>query len=119
MLNGPRLERPTPSHRGDLSQEMQGSSLHPKPVLTKSFDDSAAKRTRNMYQALSASSVGLELGISVVLGVLGGMWLDSEVGSSPWFMLFGMAIGLIAGFRSVMRAVERSDRVARQEEARG
>ncbi len=119
MLNGPRLTRPSSSHRGDLSQEMQGPPPHQRPVLTKSFDDHAAKRTRNMYQALSASSVGLELGISVVLGVLGGMWLDDEVGSTPWFMLLGMVIGLIAGFRSVMRAVDRSDRVARQEEARG
>ncbi len=121
MLNGRGLDRPTTSHRGDLSQEMPTSLGHPTPVATptKSFDDSAAKHTRNMYQALSASSVGLELGISVVLGVLGGMWLDGEVGSTPWFMLLGMVIGLIAGFRSVMRAVDRSDRVARQEEARG
>jgi ATP synthase protein I len=119
MLNGPRLTRPSSSHRGDLSQEMQGSSPHRTPVPTGKFDDVAAKRTRGMYQALSASSVGLELGISVVLGVLGGMWLDGEVGSSPWFMLLGMVIGLIAGFRGVMRAVARSDRSALQEEARG
>lgn len=118
MLNGPRLERPTPSHRGDLSQEMQGSSPHQRAVPGK-YEDSASKRTRGMYQALTASSVGLELGISVVIGVLGGMWLDGEIGTTPWFMLFGMVIGLIAGFRGVFRAVERSDRSARQEEARG
>jgi ATP synthase protein I len=88
-------------------------------VAAKPYDDTAAKRTRNMYQALSASSVGLELGISVVIALLGGMWLDGELGTEPWFMLLGVVIGLIAGFRSVLRAVDRSDRVARQEEARG
>ena len=72
-----------------------------------------------MYQALSASSVGLELGVSVLLGLLGGMWLDGKVGSEPWFMLLGLVIGFIAGFRGVMRAVERSDKAAKAEEARG
>lgn len=88
-------------------------------MSAKPYDDTAAKRTRHMYQALSASSVGLELGISVVIALLGGMWLDGQLGTEPWFMLLGVVIGLIAGFRSVLRAVDRSDRVARQEEARG
>jgi len=72
-----------------------------------------------MYQALSSSSVGLELGVSVLLGLLGGMWLDTQAGTEPWLMLVGMVIGLIAGFRGVFRAVERSDRAAKSEEARG
>jgi F0F1-type ATP synthase assembly protein I len=115
--------QPAPSHRGDLSQDSvlepaHRSSVKPKPA-PKAFNDSASKRTRQAYNALTASSVGLELGVSVVIAVLGGMWLDSEIGTSPWFMLVGMVIGLIAGFRSVFRAVERSDRAARAEENRG
>jgi ATP synthase protein I len=88
-------------------------------VAGKTFDDTAAKRTRNMYQALSASSVGLELGVSVLLGLLGGMWLDGQAGTDPWLMLVGLVVGLIAGFRGVLRAVERSDNAAKREEVRG
>lgn len=110
---------PAPSHRGDLSQDSVLEPAHRSTVKPKAFNDSASKRTRQAYNALTASSVGLELGVSVVIAVLGGMWLDSEIGTSPWFMLVGMVIGLIAGFRSVFRAVERSDRAARAEENRG
>ena len=88
-------------------------------LKSQAFNDSASKRTRGMYNALTASSVGLELGVSVVLALLGGMWLDGELGTQPWFMLLGLVIGLIAGFRSVIRAVNRSDRAALAEERRG
>ena len=70
-----------------------------------------------MYQALSASSVGLELGISVLIGLLGGLWLDDRFGTEPWLMLACLVIGLIAGFRGVLRAVARADKAARAEAA--
>jgi len=99
---------------------MQGTPSHRTPVAAaKPFDDRAARKTRQMYHALSASSVGLELGVAVIIALLGGMWLDSQLGTDPWLMLVGMVIGLIAGFRGVLRAVERSDRAVRREEARG
>jgi len=110
---------PAPSHRGDLSQDSVLEPAHRSSVKTPVFNDSASKRSRGMYNALTASSVGLELGVSVVVALLGGMWLDSELGTEPWFMLVGLVIGLIAGFRSVIRAVNRSDRAAKTEETRG
>jgi ATP synthase protein I len=97
---------------GDLSQESLRPEVHRSRVADKVLDDSASKRTRNFYHALSASSVGLELGVAVILALLGGMWLDTQLGTEPWFMLLGLVIGLIAGFRNVMRAIERSDRAA-------
>ncbi len=109
---------PAPSHRGDLSQDSVrdlSRSAHQNLVNVKTpaaFNDSASKRTRGMYNALTASSVGLELGVSVIVALLGGMWLDSELGAQPWFMLLGLVIGLIAGFRGVLRAVNRADRAA-------
>ncbi len=112
--------QPAPSHRGDLSQDSVLEPAHQTSVTPpKAFNDSASKRTRGMYSALSASSVGLELGVSVLLGLLGGMWLDSKAGTEPWLMLLGLVLGLIAGFRGVLRAVERSDKAAKVEEARG
>jgi len=76
------------------------------------------RATRRFYQSLSASSVGLELGLAVVIGVLFGRWLDGKLGTEPWMMLVFLALGLVAGFRSVMRAVDRLDRAAKIEEAR-
>jgi ATP synthase protein I len=65
-----------------------------------------------MYSALNASSVGLELGISVLVGLLIGMFLDRELGTTPWLMLLWLGFGFAAGFRGVLRAVRRADREA-------
>jgi ATP synthase protein I len=72
-----------------------------------------------MFRALSASSVGLELGISVLIGLLIGMWMDRELGTDPWLMLAWLAVGFTAGFRGVLRAVRREDRAAAAEANHG
>jgi ATP synthase protein I len=65
-----------------------------------------------MYDGLSASSAGLELGISVALGALFGGWLDGKLGTSPWMMLVFLLVGVVAGFRGLLRAVARADKAA-------
>lgn len=77
--------------------------------------DPASRTGKRAYDALSASSVGLELGISVILGLLFGWWLDKQIGTAPWMMLLFLVFGLIAGFRGVMRAVARAERAAEVE----
>ena len=53
------------------------------------------------------SSMGLELGLSVVVGFLIGSWLDEWLATEPWFLLvFGIA-GIVAGYRSIFRLVKR------------
>ena len=53
------------------------------------------------------SSMGLELGLCVVVGFLIGSWLDNFFSTDPLlFLIFGIA-GIIAGYRSVFRLVKR------------
>ena len=53
------------------------------------------------------SSMGLELGLSVVVGFLIGSWIDGWLATDPWFLLiFGIA-GILAGYRSIFRLVKR------------
>ena len=92
-----------PSHSGEMSQGSGMESSHQKPV------DGAARATKRAWGALSASTAGLELGISVAVGLLLGYWLDSEAGTQPWLMLLFMVLGLVAGFRGVLRAIKRSE----------
>lgn len=110
-----------PLHRGDLSQDSPLQPVHPSRMRGLAHDP-ASKRTRGYYNALSASSVGLELGISVVIGLAFGIFLDGKLGTAPWMMLLFLGIGFAAGFRGVLRAVRRADRAAAAEaaqEARG
>jgi ATP synthase protein I len=107
------------SHRGEMSQDSQPASslmpaVHPRKV--RGIADPAARSSKRAYNALSASSVGLELGIAVGLGLAAGWFLDKWLGTEPWMLLSWMVLGLVAGFRGVFRAIARADRAAAEEE---
>jgi len=51
--------------------------------------------------------MGLELGLSVVVGFLIGSWLDEWIYTKPWFLLVLFVSGIIAGYRSIFRLVKR------------
>ena len=76
-----------------------------------------ATKTRDAYRSLSASSIGLEMGIAVILGLLFGRWLDGKAGTSPWLMLLFTGFGMAAGLKGVFRAVKEADRIAAEREA--
>ncbi len=97
-------------HSGDLSQDSGEGDLHRSPV-TKAIDP-AARKARGAYMNLSSASVGLEMGVSVIIGVLIGIWLDRQLNTAPWMMLLWLGFGFAAGFRGVLRAVKREDRHA-------
>jgi len=64
---------------------------------------------------LRFSTVGLELGISVLLGLFVGQWLDRRLGTEPWLLLLFLGFGMVAGFRSVFRLLRDLNAGERQE----
>jgi F0F1-type ATP synthase assembly protein I len=44
--------------------------------------------------ALRLIGVGWFIGISILLGVLGGLWLDNKFATKPLFVLVGLILGL-------------------------
>jgi ATP synthase protein I len=49
--------------------------------------------------AMRLVGVGWFVGISILLGVLGGLWLDNKFGIKPLFVIVGLILGLIvAGY---------------------
>ena len=81
--------------------------------------DPAAQRTKRAFTVLTASTVGLELGVAVIVSLLFGMWLDKKLGTEPWLMLLCLVIGLIAGFRNVFRAVARAQKAVDRDDEDG
>jgi F0F1-type ATP synthase assembly protein I len=78
-----------------------------------------AEKTRGYFNTLSATSVGLEMAVSVTVPLLFGIWLDGKVGTSPWLMLLCLCFGFTAGVRAMWRYVAAADRqVAESEEER-
>jgi ATP synthase protein I len=56
------------------------------------------------------SSIGFALVIATVIGLVGGYYADRLLGTSPWLLLLGLALGLAAGFVNLFRSVNRADR---------
>jgi ATP synthase protein I len=64
--------------------------------------------SNRMQRMLRYSSVGIELGAAVLIGLWVGQWLDGKFGTTPWLLLVGLGIGMAAGFRSVFRLLKSS-----------
>jgi F0F1-type ATP synthase assembly protein I len=56
------------------------------------------------------ATVGLEVALSILFGLLGGQWLDARFGTEPWLMGFGLFFGVGAAARFLYRASKRGER---------
>jgi len=98
--------QPEPTHSGEMSQDSPGGPAHRTHV------SKASQRGKQAFESLTSSAVGLELGLSVIIGALFGRWLDGEIGTTPWMMIGFLVLGFVAGIRGVLRAVAKLDREA-------
>lgn len=64
------------------------------------FGPEQGKQLRSANRTLA---VGSELGIATLIGLFGGSWLDRRFGTGPWLTFIGLAIGVAAGIKSLMR----------------
>jgi ATP synthase protein I len=60
-------------------------------------------------QLLRYSSLGLEMGLSVAIGVGIGYLLDSYLDTKPWFLLIFFFVGVAAAFRSLFSLLKKFD----------
>jgi ATP synthase protein I len=61
------------------------------------------------------STIGLELAGSVFVGLFVGHWLDGKFGTK-WIVFAGLVLGIVAGYRTVWRALKIANREAEREE---
>lgn len=59
---------------------------------------------------LDASSVGIQLVVSTIVGFLIGYGLDSLFHTSPWLTFIFLIIGIISGFRELLKIARKSDK---------
>lgn len=62
------------------------------------------------------SALGLEMAISVVIGLGVGYYLDRWLGTSPWLTVVWIGLGFAAGVRSLYRAAIRSEKDLERDE---
>ena len=49
------------------------------------------------------AGIGIQFALTILVFVLGGVWLDKRLHSSPWFVLVGTFVGAAGGFYSMYR----------------
>lgn len=52
--------------------------------------------------------LGWYVALCLVVGIVGGIWLDQQLRLSPLFLLLGLALGLGSAFYGVYRMVQES-----------
>ncbi len=65
----------------------------------------------------SYATVGLEFGLSLLVGLFGGRWLDQKLGTANWLTFIGFGFGMAAGYRAIYRAAKAANRDAEKAEA--
>jgi ATP synthase protein I len=48
--------------------------------------------------ALGVTGVGFFVAGTILLGILGGRWLDNKLNSEPFFIITGLILGVITAF---------------------
>ncbi len=61
-------------------------------------------------QLLDASSVGIQLVAATFAGLAIGYGLDRLFGTSPWLTCIFLVIGIISGFRELVRVARKVDK---------
>lgn len=68
------------------------------------------ERTRKVWEGSRYASIGIEFGLSVIIGYLAGRWLEQRYDWSPWGTTFGTLFGFAAALRSLMRLAAKEER---------
>ncbi|MCA9575054.1 MAG: AtpZ/AtpI family protein [Polyangiales bacterium] len=63
---------------------------------------------RKQLKALGdVSTIGIEMAVSVIVGLVGGRWLDDTFATGRVFEIIGLLAGLAAAFRSLYRVARK------------
>ena len=62
-----------------------------------------------LKQLLEASTVGIQLVLSTFVGFAIGYFLDRFLGTSPWLTAVFLILGIVAGFRELLRVARRQN----------
>ena len=51
----------------------------------------------------TTGAVGIEVAVAIAIGYLGGHWLDRKLNTSPWLSYIGLAAGIGAAIKALVR----------------
>ncbi|MFP4474872.1 MAG: AtpZ/AtpI family protein [Desulfatibacillaceae bacterium] len=66
---------------------------------------------RHIREMAYFASIGMSVALSVVIGLVIGVVLDRYLGTQPWLTLIVLGLGIAAGFRNLLHAMERARKI--------
>lgn len=63
---------------------------------------------RNLKDLAYYSSLGISVALAIFIGLFLGVWLDNKFDTTPVLTLIGLGMGIVAGFRNLIRAGKKS-----------
>jgi ATP synthase protein I len=96
---------------------MMSSVKTHRPEKARDLAAPTAAKTRGYARTITASSIGLEMALAVVIGTLFGYWADGKLDTRPWLMILGIGFGFAAGMKGVFRYVRQAERDAKDGES--
>ena len=107
------------SHMGDDKQSQSPDNLKEFNERLRHAQEAIKEQDRKIAGKGTAYSLGFRIATDLVVAVLAGLgigWgLDKLLGTSPWFLLVFMPLGIAAGIANVVR-VAKSDEARRHME---
>ena len=64
------------------------------------------------------SSLGLQVALSIVIGLFIGVYLDRRFELYPWLTLLFLGLGVAAGFRNIWLAIKKSERASQERDVK-
>ena len=75
---------------------------------------------RQLFRSLAmVSSMGISVVLAIAIGVWFGLFLDSRIGTKPWFFYIFLFIGIAAGYKNVYVIAGREIRKSDDNDQRG
>ena len=65
---------------------------------------------RHLRELAYYASLGLQVALSIVIGLAIGLYLDKRFHTSPWLMFVFLVFGIAAGYRNIGLAIKKSRR---------
>jgi len=66
------------------------------------------ERFSNFRELGYYSSLGLSVSLAIFIGLFFGVWLDKKFGTNPIWTLIGLGMGIVAGFRNLIKAMNKA-----------
>jgi len=76
--------------------------------VCKVFFRMKREKVRAFKELAYYSSLGLQVALSIFIGLAAGVYLDRKFDTTPWLTLIFLGFGIAAGFRNIALAIKKS-----------